>query len=151
MDLLPMVALVKFLIGKMKSPLAMDCSINSNGNVETSVGEKFFQLLESHFTNDNVLYPIINKNRVKLSYSCMENVSNIISKHNSNILRGAQLAPPPCECQGECPVEGQCQQTGIVYQASIHLPNNKVEKYVGLTERKLEERYKEYTRSFEKE
>ena len=79
----------------------------------------------------------------------MENIKNIISKHNSSIIKGAQSAPPPCECEDVCPVDGECQQTGIVYQATIHLPNNKVEKYIGLTERKFEDRFKEHTRSFE--
>ena len=80
----------------------------------------------------------------------MENIKNIISKHNSNILKGTQNTPPPCDCETECPVEGQCQQTGIVYQALLHIPNNKVEKYVGLTERKFKDRHKEHITSFEK-
>ena len=79
----------------------------------------------------------------------MENIKNIISKHNSNLIKGAQPAPPPCECEDVCPVKGECEQSGIVYQASLHLPNNKVEKYVGLSERKFKERHKEHIRSFE--
>ena len=84
-----------------------------------------------------------------MSYSCMENVKNIISKHNSRILKEEERAPPQCDCEEECPVEGQCQQSGVVYQATLHLANDRVKKYVGLTETKFKDRHKEHIRSFE--
>ena len=55
-------------------------------NVATNIGKKFFALLKSCFPPDNKLHKIINKNTIKLSYSCMTNVKNIIDSHNKNIL-----------------------------------------------------------------
>ena len=73
-----------------------------------------------------------------------------ISKHNSKILRGGRTDPPPCECEEEnCPVEGNCKTSGVVYQATLSFQGDKVEKYVGLTERRFISRFKEHQRNFE--
>ena len=44
-------------------------------NVKTKVGKSFFRLLDKHFTKSHSLYKIFNRNNVKVSYSCMNNVS----------------------------------------------------------------------------
>ena len=63
----------------------------------------FFKLMEKHFPENHVLRPIINKNCVKLSYSCLPNVSRIISSHNKKVLKdekGYMFATPfPLNCE----------------------------------------------------
>ena len=118
-------------------------------NVETDIGKKFFELVERHFPKGHVLHPIINKNTVKLSYSCLPNMGRIISKHNSKVLKEASTEPPTCECDEiECPVEGKCGSTGVVYQATVE-QQGKSDKYVGLTERSFKMRHTEHYRNFE--
>ena len=118
-------------------------------NVETDLGRKFFDLIQKQFPRTHVLYPIINKNTVKLSYSCLQNIGRIISKHNRKILNEGTPDLPHCSCsEGECPVEGKCESTGVVYQATV-TQQGQVDKYVGLTERKLAARHKEHYTNFE--
>ena len=52
-------------------------------NVATNVGNKFFTLLSSCFPPNNKLHKIINKNTVKIIYSCVNNVQQIINSHNN--------------------------------------------------------------------
>ena len=45
-------------------------------------------------------------------------------------------------------MEGKCESNGVVYQATV-THQGKVEKYVGLTERKFAARHEEHYRNFE--
>ena len=67
-------------------------------NVETNLGNNFFSLIEKHFPKGHALHPVLDKNSVKISYSCLSNIKNIISKHNAKILREEESDPPKCEC-----------------------------------------------------
>ena len=119
-------------------------------NVDSDIGKQFFKLIEKNFPKDNILNPIINKNSVKLSYSCLPNMGSAISRHNAKILRGGRNDPPPCECQPEeCPVEEKCKSSGVVYQATLRYQGDKIDKYVGLTERPFISRYEEHEKNFE--
>ena len=55
-------------------------------NVATHIGKKFFTLLSACFPANNKLHKIINKNTIKLSYSCMSNIKQSIANHNKAIL-----------------------------------------------------------------
>ena len=49
----------------------------------------------------------------------------------------------------QCPMEGKCLTTAIIYQASVTTPNdNKVKTYIRLTENTFKIRYKNHTNSF---
>ena len=50
-------------------------------NVTTNVAKIFFRLLDKHFPKSSRLHKIFNRNTVKVSYSCMKNVIQIIKKH----------------------------------------------------------------------
>ena len=55
-------------------------------NVETNIGKTFLKLVKKHFPRNNSFHKIFNKNTIKISYSCMRNISSIIPSHKS-ILR----------------------------------------------------------------
>ncbi len=57
-----------------------------SANVATDVGHKFLQAVDECFPPNHPLYKIFNRNTLKLSYSCMPNVHQIITAHNKNIL-----------------------------------------------------------------
>ena len=59
-------------------------------NVKTNIGKSFFHLLVKHFSANNKMHKIFNKNAVKVSYSCMKNMDSITSGHNHNILNSKQ-------------------------------------------------------------
>ena len=56
-------------------------------NVETNIGKTFLKLVKKHFPCNNSFHKIFNKNTIKISYSCMRNISSIIASHNKSILR----------------------------------------------------------------
>ena len=55
--------------------------------VKTKIGKQFFHLVNLHFSKSNRLCKIFNRNTVKLSYSCLPNIKNIINSHNRKILK----------------------------------------------------------------
>ena len=73
--------------------------------VKTNVGRIFLKLIKKHFPEGNSLNNIFNKNTVKVSYSCMGNISSIISSHNKNILNPGSNAGYGCNCRSKesCP------------------------------------------------
>ena len=106
-----------------------------NASVKTSVGKKFLELIDKHFPRDNELCCILNRNTVKVSYSCTKNVRQILSTHNRKLLQQPATLPgnstedeKKCDCRDkdQCPMAKNCQQAGI-YKAT--LPNGKF--YIG--------------------
>ena len=55
-------------------------------NVATDIGHKFLQAVNECFPPNHPLYKIFNRNTLKLSYSCIPNVHQIITAYNKNIL-----------------------------------------------------------------
>ena len=55
-------------------------------NVATNVDKEFFRLIDKHFSPHHRLHKIINRNCIKMSYSCMPNIGNIIGMHNKATL-----------------------------------------------------------------
>ena len=51
-------------------------------NVQTNVGKPFLRTVKRSFPPGHPLHKIFNQNTLKLSYSCMPNVRNIIDSHN---------------------------------------------------------------------
>ena len=76
---------------------------------------------------------------MKLCYSCMSNISTLISRGNSKKLRSKNTEPPNCNCikKENCSLKGRCQIECVVYKAEVFNPssnsNNRNDKklYVG--------------------
>ena len=126
-------------------------------NVETNVGKVFLQLLDTHFPPGHELRSIMNRNCVKISYRCLPNMGSHISKHNSKILRQENkpkaTSPPKCNCQKsrkqDCPIPGECNQKGVIYQAKIISDGGKnIQTYVGLA-KNFKSRYSKHKASME--
>lgn len=54
-------------------------------NVKTNIGKSFLQIVDKCFLPHHQLHKIFNRSTLKLSYSCMTNVKNIIHGHNEKI------------------------------------------------------------------
>ena len=93
-------------------------------NGKTNIGKTFLQLLSKHFPKDHQMYKIFNKNTVKVSYSCMNNISSILSTHNKNILNPKQTSFG-CNCRNKdnCPLDDECLTPNIIYRANIATDN----------------------------
>ena len=109
-------------------------------NIKTNIGKTFLELIDKHFPRSSKLHKIFNRNTIKVSYSCTENMSMIIKKHNKKIINNkATPTTPPCNCRKktECPLNGNCQQPSVTYQATAKIKNKPEKLYLGLTERTM--------------
>ena len=79
-----------------------------NSNVETNVEKLFLTLLWKY----HKYYKLLNKNNVKISYSCMPNMKSVIQNHNPNLLskHTSPVAECSCSCRqkSECPLNNKC-------------------------------------------
>ena len=92
-------------------------------NVKTNVGARFLRLIDSCLPPFHPLAKIINRSTVKMGYCCMLNIGQAKSKPNNQIAKQVeeQQPTPGCNCRGgvpTCPVGGDCQTEGVVYQAT---------------------------------
>ena len=72
-------------------------------NVATNIGHKFLKAIDECFPKNHPLNKILNRNTLKLSYSCMPNIQNIISSHNKLVLtKAAQQHTAHAECECNC-------------------------------------------------
>ena len=108
-----------------------------NKNIKTNIGKTFLKLIDKHFPRSSKLHKIFNRNTIKVSYSCTENMSMIIKKHNKKIINNkATPTTLPCNCRKktEWPLNGNCQQPSVIYQATARIKNKPEKVYLGLTE-----------------
>ena len=55
-------------------------------NVKTNIAKQFLNLLDKHFGRNHKYHKIFNRSNVKISYSCMNNVKNIVSSYSRKII-----------------------------------------------------------------
>ena len=109
-----------------------------SANVDTKIGAKFLQLIDTCFPPNNPLHKIFNRNTVKISYRTMPNMKEVISTHNSKVSQQREHQPPPgCNCRGgvaTCPLDGACLTPGVIYEAKVTRKDNyESEFYTGVT------------------
>lgn len=116
--------------------------------MKTKVAEQFLKLIDKHFNAKSKLNKIFNRNTVKVSYSCMNSMAQIVKAHNAKVTNNTVVADKPCNCQKKqnCPLNGRCQVTNIVYLANI-VGNNDSKFYIGGSEH-FKERFANHTKSF---
>ena len=120
-------------------------------NIKTNIGKNFLTLINKHFPKHSKLHQIFNKNNVKVSYSCMGNMSAAIKNHNRRIAaQQNETAPKPCNCRNkdQCPLSGNCQSTSVIYKATVTADNEDEKSYIGLTESTFKSRYNNHKFSF---
>ena len=121
-------------------------------NVKTNVGAKFLKLITKHFPPSNKLSKIFNRNTLKMSYSCMNNINRIIKSHNSDVMKKICQDPPPaktcnCRVKDDCPLHGKCLVSSVIYKATV-THGNIQKQYVGLVGGSFKMRYNNHTKSF---
>ena len=126
-----------------------------SANVATNIGHKFLKAIDECFPLSHPLHKILNRNTLKLSYSCMQNMHNLISTHNKSVI--AKHTQPEtnnakeCNCRQKdsCPLSGECLTESVVYQAIVKREDTGDENsYVGHTEGSFKTRYNNHTNSF---
>ena len=130
-------------------------------NVATNIGREFLRILSKNFPLKHRYHKIFNRNTVKISYSCLPNMSSIIKSHNNKVLANSQKIDvaesnvSTCNCRksATCPLEGKCLTKSIIYQATISSNNKNSQKfrYIGLTEGTFKSRYNGHLQSIRHE
>ena len=73
-----------------------------SNNVLTNVGKKFLRLLHKHFPPNHIFYPILNRNCVKIIYSCRPNMASIIKSYNAKLMKPASGNSIPHTSKATC-------------------------------------------------
>ena len=120
--------------------------------VKTNVAKQFLKLVDKHFPARHRLRKIMNRNTVKVSYSCLPSVSSYISGNNIAVLskfRSNNETPRECNCSNpeRCPFNGKCLTPASVYGGTIELPNGGKRKYIGLSEPVVKGRWSDHMTS----
>ena len=70
----------------------------------------------------------------------MPNLHQIISGHNKKLVKKPEVEirnpDENCNCQKgiqSCPMEGDCLEAGIVYEAEVNAERKQIKKYLGST------------------
>ena len=119
-------------------------------HVKTNIGRKFLALVEHHFPKGHQLSKICNRNTLKVSYSCMDNMHTITKAHNNKIINNSQeQARDSCNCRKkeDCPIPGKCTARNIIYEAKVATPDDE-KIYIGLTSTSFKSRYATHKASF---
>ena len=84
--------------------------------VKTKIAHNFLKLIDKHFPRNSKFYKIFNRNTIKVSYSCMNNMSQIIKLHNTKVTEETVEPVKPCNCQKKEVrlLEGKYQTPNIV-------------------------------------
>ena len=122
-------------------------------NIQTNVGKTFLNLIQKHFPPKHKFHSIFNKNNIKVSYSCMENIASIINKHNKKIINNSPTSTSQngCNCRKkeQCPLDNNCLSTSVIYNAQVTTDEDTTGKnYIGLTEGTFKQRYTQHKLSF---
>ena len=121
-----------------------------NANVSTNVAKTFLRLIDKHFPRSHKLNKIFNRNTVKVSYSCTENMANIIKGHNNKLTNTKVRQQLACNCRvkSDCPLNGDCCKESIVYKCTACTIRQLNKVYLGLTEGEFKTHYYKHSQSF---
>ena len=110
-------------------------------NVKTNIAKQFLHLLDKHFNRNHKYHNIFNCSNVKTSYSCMDNMTNIISSHNKKVTNSDnETNGETCDCRNKsnCPLDNKCLTNKIVYKAEVKTNTGinelSTEVYFGISE-----------------
>ena len=74
--------------------------------VKTNIGKKFLKIIDKYFGENNKFKRYLNKNIIKLSYSCMKNIETTIKNHNIKLINNNEInKDESCNCRKKeaCP------------------------------------------------
>ena len=102
-------------------------------NVIIRVGHKFLKLIDKKFPIGSRLHKVFNRNTVKVSYSCTPNMGTIIKRHNARTCGAGRAGggqPRRCNCRRpeQCPLNGRCFTSRIVYKATVETSSTRAPK-----------------------
>ena len=117
-----------------------------------STFQTFLKPIDKHFPKIKKFHKIFNRSNVKVSYSCLRILDNMIRLHNNRILSGEKTQDQQ-KCNGwqkdTCPLEGSCLDKELMYQCTLkeNTTTGGV-NYNGLAENTFKDRFYKHCTSF---
>ena len=105
---------------------------------KTNIAKTFFRILDKHFPNSHLLYKIFNRNTAKVSYSCMDSVSQIVNQHNKNLSNKKEKQTNSCKYRNknEFPLNGIWKEHSLIYKCTVStMQKLKQRIYLGIAQR----------------
>ena len=89
--------------------------------------------LDLHFPPSNNFYKNFNRNIVKVSNCCAQNVENIIKCYNKTLINSSKYHTQSCNSRKleECPLEGKWRTENIIYECIVSTSGHPDEAYLG--------------------
>ena len=122
-----------------------------NLSVKTNVASEFLKIVDMCFPKGHILHKIFNRNTIKVSYSCTQNLEAIIAAKNSKLLASpTNVDEKMCSCSrnSTCPLEGKCLTKNLVYQTTVEQRDGETNTYIGLTSTTFKARLGVHKNSF---
>ena len=117
-------------------------------SVATRVGKCFLEIVDRNFTENHLYCKFLNRKTLKVSYSCMPNMKQLIQALNQKMLDTQDKKRRMCDCRKQdFPVNGSCLMENVIYRASVTTANQ-TKFYVGSTGLTFKNRYTKHKRSF---
>ena len=108
-------------------------------NLENNIDKTFLKLVKQQFQRNN--------NTIRISCSCIRNITSIIASHNKSILR-FKAKEYVCNFRSKelCPLQNQSLTPKVIYEATV-INNSEDEKqvYFGASDTIFKERYRNHT------
>ena len=80
------------------------------------------QLIDTHFSPANKLHKTFNRNTIKVSYNCTQDLPQVIKGHNKKVTQIKRHNHLECKCRiyTECPVNSDCRKEAVIYTSVQH-------------------------------
>ena len=116
-------------------------------SVETDVGKKILNLVSKCFPKGSHLNKILNRNTLKVTYSCLPNMAARTASNNLSKLReNKEEVIDPCTCRKTCPVGGICKTKNTIYECKLSA-DNQIFKYIGKSSTTFIERFRNHKKA----
>ena len=93
----------------------------------------FLEIVDRNFTDDHPYCKVFNRKTLKVSYSCMPNMKQLLMAHNRKMSDTQDKERQMCDSRKEdWPVNGSCLMENVIYRASV-TTENRTKFYVSFT------------------
>ena len=111
-----------------------------------------FQSVRLTFRKNHVYKGLFNRNKIKISCSCTQNLKSITNNHNMKVLNNTIEIEESWNCTNRknCLLDGKCLAPNIIYEAknTLNQPNCKENIYTGTAKTNFKHRFNNNTKSF---
>ena len=118
--------------------------------MKTNIRKLFLKLVRKHFPRSRKFNQVFNLNTIKISYSSMSNVKNLIKQHNLKILSKDKVKiQRSCNCRikESCHLNIKFLHQCTVYKAEV-TTNTIYKEYWGTSDGQFKSRCNHHTQSF---